>query len=94
MSALYFSDLLYLFGYKTTFQAEKELELQLFKLYHNEQDIDDFSEQVSQRNRQLAVEKKKRERVEDEMKEKKKEHGKQGRDLAKIEQKIKEAVSD
>ena len=73
-------------------QAEKQLELQLFKLFHNERDIDDLQEEKSKKERALEKEHHKRDKIEDEIKEKKKEHGKLMRELTKIEQGIKESV--
>ena len=73
-------------------QAEKQLELQLFKLFHNERDIDDLQEEKGKKERALEKEHHKRDKIEDEIKEKKKEHGKLMRELTKIEQGIKESV--
>ena len=72
---------------------EKELELQLFKLYHNEHAIDDLNEELTGRQRALQKEKKKAGKIDDEVKEKKKEQGTLVRQLNKIDQQIKEAVS-
>ncbi|KAL3853466.1 hypothetical protein ACJMK2_017002 [Sinanodonta woodiana] len=70
---------------------EKKLELSLFRLYHNEQDIDELLEEQNRKNQQLEKENAKKDRIEDEIKEKKKEQGKCQRDLTKIEQSIKES---
>lgn len=75
-------------------KAEKELELQLFKLYHNEQAIDELNEDLSARQRAQQKEEKKAGRIEDEIKDKKKEQGTLVRQLGKIDQQIKEAVSE
>lgn len=74
--------------------AEKLLQLQLFKLYHNEKDIKELNEELNMKNAGLDREMKKRDKIEDEIKEKKKEQGKLSRDLTKIEQHIKEAESE
>ncbi len=66
--------------------------MQLFKLYHNERDIDDLTEEKSKKERTLEKEQHKRDKIEDEIKEKKKEHGKLMRELTKIDQGIKESV--
>ncbi|XP_041349100.1 structural maintenance of chromosomes protein 1A-like [Gigantopelta aegis] len=71
--------------------AEKEVELQLFRLYHNERDIDEISEELTTKQNQLDKEIRKRDRIEDEVKDKKKEQGKLSRELTKIEQHIKES---
>ncbi|NP_001152812.1 structural maintenance of chromosomes 1A isoform X1 [Nasonia vitripennis] len=70
--------------------VEKQVELQLFRLFHNEKEIENL--EVSLKKKQHDIEKieKKREKAEDVLKEKKKESGKLGRDLAKIEQDIRE----
>ena len=69
------------------------MELQLFKLYHNEQEIDGIAGELTNKNQQLQKEVKKRDRVEEGVKEKKKEAGKMSRELVKIEQRMKESVS-
>lgn len=68
------------------------MEIQLFKLYHNERDIDELSEDLTRKQHILEKENRKRERIEDEIKDKKKEQGKMVRELTKIEQQIKESV--
>ncbi|XP_017767579.1 PREDICTED: structural maintenance of chromosomes protein 1A [Eufriesea mexicana] len=69
---------------------EKQVELQLFRLFHNEKSTENL--EVSQKKKQHEIEKieKKKEKAEEILKEKKKEAGKLGRDLAKIEQDIRE----
>jgi structural maintenance of chromosome 1 len=74
------------------FQAEKQLELQLFKLFHNEAEIDELADELQKKTAQSERENRKRERIEDEIKEKKKEQGKAARELTKVEQSIKESV--
>ena len=74
-------------------QADCQVELQLFKLYHNEQEIDGLAGELASKNQQLQKEMRKRDRVEEGVKEKKKEAGKMSRELAKIEQRMKESVS-
>ncbi len=71
---------------------DKTTELQLFKLFHNEKDIDELVEEISRKNQHMDKEKRKRDKVEDEIKDKKKDHGKLSRELNKIDQGIKEAV--
>ncbi|XP_055958338.1 structural maintenance of chromosomes protein 1A [Patella vulgata] len=70
--------------------CEKELELQLFRLYHNEREIDEINEELGKKNTMLEKENRKRDRIEDEVKEKKKEQGKLTRELTKIDQNVKE----
>ncbi|XP_012224977.1 structural maintenance of chromosomes protein 1A [Linepithema humile] len=70
--------------------VEKQVELQLFRLFHNEKSTENF--EVSQKKKQHEIEKieKKKEKAEELLKEKKKDAAKLGRDLAKIEQDIRE----
>ena len=75
------------------FQAEKQLEVQLFKLFYNERDIDGLQEDLAGRMQALDKEKKKKEKIEDNIRDKKKEHGAKSRELTKIDQQIKETVS-
>nr|KAG5701912.1 hypothetical protein BaRGS_014977 [Batillaria attramentaria] len=71
--------------------VEKQLHLQLFRLYHNEREIDEIADELSRKNALLEKETRKRDRIEDEIKEKKREQGKISRELTKIEQQIKES---
>uniref|UniRef100_K1Q630 Structural maintenance of chromosomes protein n=1 Tax=Magallana gigas TaxID=29159 RepID=K1Q630_MAGGI len=71
--------------------AEKQLELQLFKLYHNEAEIDELADELQKKTNMLEKENRRRERIEEEIKEKKKEQGKVARELTKVEQSIKES---
>ena len=80
-------------GCDCVFEAEKQLEIQLFKLYHNEREIEDLSNERNHKQQSLDKETKKVQKVEDELREKKKEQGKLIRDITKIEQQIKESVS-
>lgn len=74
------------------FQADKHIHYYQFKLYHNEQDIENMTEDLTDKNRELERACRKREKIEEEIKEKKKEHGKMQREFSKIEQQIREAV--
>ncbi|UYV72661.1 SMC1B, partial [Cordylochernes scorpioides] len=74
--------------------AAKQVQLQLFKLYHNERDTEALTEDLVQKNKDLEKVCRKREKVEEEVKEKKKEHGRLQRELAKLEQNIREAELD
>ena len=70
---------------------EKQLELQLFKLFYNERDIDELADEVNRKNTLLEKETRRRDKIDDEIKEKKKEQGKMARDLTRVEQSIKES---
>ncbi|KAG8185877.1 hypothetical protein JTE90_004419 [Oedothorax gibbosus] len=69
----------------------KQIHYYLFKLYHNEQDIENMTEDLTEKNKELEKACRKKEKIEEEIKEKKKEHGKMQREFSKIEQQIREA---
>ena len=69
------------------------MELQLFKLYHNEREIDELIDEKGKKEKIMEKEVAKKDKIEDEIRDKKKEHGKLVRELAKIDQAIKESVS-
>ncbi|BFZ10782.1 hypothetical protein BsWGS_13821 [Bradybaena similaris] len=71
--------------------VEKQLELALFKLFHNEREIEEIADELSKKNRIMEKENKRREKIEAEIKEKKKEQGTTSRELAKLDQQIKES---
>jgi chromosome segregation ATPase len=68
------------------------VELSLFRLFHNERDIEEITSELD--NQQGVVQRieQSKEAKEEELKEKKKEQGKIGREMAKIEQEIREIV--
>lgn len=68
------------------------MELSLFRLFHNERDIEEITSELD--NQQSVVQRieQSKEGKEEELKEKKKEQGKIGREMAKIEQEIREIV--
>ena len=68
------------------------MHLQLFRLYHNEREIDEVAEEHQKKTNYMEKEGRKRDRIEEEVKEKKKEQGRVTRELTKIEQQIKESV--
>lgn len=61
-------------------------------MFHNEREIDDLASELSRKTQVLEKENRKLQKVEDEVREKKKEHGKLVRDITKLEQQIKESV--
>ncbi|XP_072027504.1 structural maintenance of chromosomes protein 1A-like [Amphiura filiformis] len=71
-----------------------QLEYQLFKLFHNENDIKRFMEELKDRNDNLTRSQSKRENVEEKMKGKKKEMGQLNRELAAIEKDMREKEVD
>ena len=81
-----------LYFFLLSFQEEKQLELQLFKLFYNERDIDELADELNRKNTLLEKEIRRRDKIDDEIKEKKKEQGRMVRDLTKIEQSIRSAL--
>lgn len=75
------------------FQTEKEIEYQLFRLYYNENDIQYYEGELVKKKKEVEKIEKKKESAEEVLKEKKKDQGKVNRDLAKIDQEIREVVS-
>lgn len=71
--------------------AEKQVQYYLFKMFHCERDIEQYSEDLARKTQELDRVNKKKEKVEEELREKKREHGKLQRELAKLEQQIREA---
>ena len=69
-----------------------QLEYQLFKLYHNQNDIKRFSEELKGRNDDLQRASERRDKVEDRIRDKKKELGQLTRELAAIEKDTREKV--
>uniref|UniRef100_A0A8C3KMU8 Structural maintenance of chromosomes 1A n=1 Tax=Calidris pygmaea TaxID=425635 RepID=A0A8C3KMU8_9CHAR len=71
-----------------------QVQLQLFKLYHNEAEIEKLNKELSLKNREIDKDKKRMDRVEDELKDRKKELGKMMREQQQIEKEIKEKDSE
>ncbi|XP_044742262.1 structural maintenance of chromosomes protein 1A [Chrysoperla carnea] len=74
--------------------ADKQIELQLFRLFHNEREIKELEEELKRKQHEVEKIEKKKEKAEEVLKEKKKEQGKAGRELAKIEQEIREMEAE
>lgn len=70
--------------------VEKQVELQLFRLFHNEKSTENLEVQQKKKLHEIEKIEKRKEKAEEVLKEKKKDAGKLGRDLAKIEQDIRE----
>lgn len=68
------------------------MEHQLFKLFHNEREIEHYEKDLSSKQRDVEKIEKKKEKADEIVKEKKKEQVRLGRDLAKKEQDIREMV--
>lgn len=71
--------------------VEKQVIFHLFKLFHCEKEYNQCVEDAKRKNTELEKAMKKRDRIDEELKDKKKENGKMGRELSKIEQNIREA---
>ncbi|KAF7992843.1 hypothetical protein HCN44_005187 [Aphidius gifuensis] len=70
--------------------SEKQIELQLFRLYHNERSIEDYENDYKKKLIKVDKCKKEKEKADDILKDKKQDSGKLTRNLAKIEQEIRE----
>ncbi|XP_043357443.1 structural maintenance of chromosomes protein 1A isoform X3 [Dermochelys coriacea] len=71
-----------------------QVQLQLFKLYHNEAEIEKLNKELGSKNKEIDKDKKRMDKVEDELKDKKKELGKMMREQQQIEKEIKEKDSE
>ncbi|XP_038139032.1 structural maintenance of chromosomes protein 1A [Cyprinodon tularosa] len=74
--------------------ARASVQLQLFKLYHNEEEIEKLNKELGQRNKEIDKDRKKMDHVEEELKDKKKELGRLMREQQTIEKEIKEKDSE
>ncbi|KAK5863542.1 hypothetical protein PBY51_000566 [Eleginops maclovinus] len=74
--------------------ARASVQLQLFKLYHNETEIEKLNRELGQRNKEIDKDRKKMDHVEEELKDKKKELGRLMREQQTIEKEIKEKDSE
>ncbi len=74
--------------------TDKQVQYQLYKLFHNEKDIQRYNDDLKSKQHDLKKLEDKKSRADEVLKDKKKESGKITRDLAKIEQDIREAESD
>lgn len=69
---------------------EKQVEYQLFRLYHVEKDIEKLNTDLEAKQEEIKAVEVKKEQADEVLKEKKKDAGKIGRDLAKVDQEIRE----
>ncbi|CAD7084109.1 unnamed protein product [Hermetia illucens] len=74
--------------------GEKQIQYQLFRLYHIENDIDKLNDDLKAKQQEIHAVEKKKEEADDVLKEKKKEAGKFNRELAKAEQQIREVETE
>ncbi|XP_068104482.1 structural maintenance of chromosomes protein 1A isoform X2 [Hyperolius riggenbachi] len=70
--------------------ARAQIQLQLFKLYHNESEIEKLNKELTSKNKEIDKDKKHMDKIEEELKDKKKELGKIMREQQSIEKEIKE----
>ena len=68
--------------------------MQLFRLFHNEREIDELTGELAHKNQTLDKENRRQQKIEDELKDRKKEHGKLMKDITKLEQQLKDSVRD
>jgi structural maintenance of chromosome 1 len=69
--------------------VKAHVQMQLFKLYHNDAEIEKLNRELSQHNKGIDKDRKKMDHVEEELKEKKKELGRMMRDQQTVEKEIK-----
>ncbi|CAG0917778.1 unnamed protein product [Notodromas monacha] len=74
--------------------AQKQTEFQLFRLYYNERETEQYGEDLKKKQTDLEKSERKRQDAEDEVKDKKKEQGKRQRELAAMEQDIREKEAE
>ncbi|XP_042870292.1 structural maintenance of chromosomes protein 1A-like isoform X1 [Penaeus japonicus] len=74
--------------------GEKQVEMQLFRLYHNEKEIAEFDKEIKRKQGELEKVEKKKEKAEEILKEKKKEHTRVSREMSKMEQDIRELEAE
>ena len=74
-------------------QHERNVEMQLFRLYHIEQKLQEIEKEKAEYEKQVEKIQKKKEKADDVLKEKKKEVGKVSREFAKFEQDLRSMVS-
>merc|ERR1719210_3201494 len=70
--------------------GDRQVELQLFKLYHNERQIKENTDEKEAREKDIDKINKKKEKAEEKLKEEKKNQGKSQREFAKIDSEIRE----
>ena len=70
--------------------AERQIELQLFKLYHNERKIGEYENETVEKRKATEKIEKKKEKAEEKLKDVKKEQSKAQRDFAKVDSEIRE----
>lgn len=71
--------------------ADKQVLAQAFQLFHLQRDLDSLAQDMAARGTELQKAVRKKEKIEEEVRDKRKEHGRLQRDMAKIEQQIREA---
>ncbi|XP_077541498.1 structural maintenance of chromosomes 1 [Haemaphysalis longicornis] len=71
--------------------AEKQVLAQAFQLFHLQRELDALAQDMAARGQDLQRAVRKKDKVEEEVRDKRKEHGRLQRDMAKIEQQIREA---
>lgn len=74
--------------------AEKQINYQIFRLYHNEKETQRLTEDMEQKQNEVSQVERKKEAADEVLKDKKKDSGKISRELAKIEQDIREVESE
>ncbi|CAL4137233.1 unnamed protein product, partial [Meganyctiphanes norvegica] len=71
--------------------AEKQVEIQLFRLYHNEKEIAEYNKELKTKQEEVQKIEKRKEKAEDVLKDKKKDQTRVAREMAKMDQDIRES---
>ncbi|XP_031422756.1 LOW QUALITY PROTEIN: structural maintenance of chromosomes 1A, like [Clupea harengus] len=74
--------------------SRAHVQMQLFRLYHNDAEIEKLNRELAHRNKEIDKDRKRMDRVEEELKDKKKELGRLMREQQTIEKEIKEKDSE
>jgi structural maintenance of chromosome 1 len=74
-------------------QAEKQQELALFRLFHNERELEEVGKELEKQQNSVAKIERSKEAKEEELRERKRDGTKVTKELAKLDQDIREIVS-
>lgn len=75
-------------------QENTQLEAQLFRLYHNEQEIEHLTSELQNKEKEVGGMEKKRNTIEEKLKGKRQEHARMSREIAAIEKQIRDKVRE
>lgn len=73
-------------------QENSQLEAQLFRLYHNEQEVHHLTSELKSKEKEVEQMENKRNVIEDKLKGKRQEHARMSREIASVEKQIRDKV--